>query len=282
MSQQPHQSTTEQRPLRRHIDPLTAVGALIALVAVTAIVTYLLLTRAPQVAAQAGPPERFLAAATQQAINATRPPTDAPTEPGDADATPTPTSPPPPTPVITAAPGTSPAADSPAESVVQATANPFGNWPIPDNMESSFWLSIPAIEVEAPVIAFSPWEREVDGVPVLRLPVPNFYGVSWHTGSAQPGFAGNTVISGHSNLYGGVFGDLDELTYGQEIALWSELGVFSYYISQIEYMEEDGQPLAVRQRNAQWLNATTDNRVTLITCWPRSDSSHRLIVVATR
>jgi sortase A len=100
--------------------------------------------------------------------------------------------------------------------------------------------------------------------------------------SSEPGFQGNTILTGHHNVYGGVFADLHKLNYGAEIAIWSEYGVFSYYISIIEYLEEDEQPLEVRFQNAQWLNDTLDDRVTLITCWPNSTITHRLIVVGTR
>jgi sortase A len=57
--------------------------------------------------------------------------------------------------------------------------------------------------------------------------------------------------------------------------------VFSYYVSEIEYLEEKDQPLDVRHQNATWLENTPDQRVTLVSCWPRS-GTHRLLVIATR
>jgi sortase A len=36
----------------------------------------------------------------------------------------------------------------------------------------------------------------------------------------------------------------------------------------------------VRLQNAQWIQPTTDERLTLVTCWPYNDNSHRLIIVA--
>jgi LPXTG-site transpeptidase (sortase) family protein len=268
----------QQRPGEAVIDPITAAGALLALIAGTALVTYGALTIPARIAVASGPPEAFRVAATQQAaqLGASTPTAaqEAPDNQGQ--------------------PLTSSAGDPTQTSGVESsgpsttldpptpfpTLNPYGDWPFSGDVD--YWLSIPRIRVEAPVMAFSPWEREIDGVAVLRLPVPNSYAVSWDARSAEPGFGGNTVLSGHSNLYGGVFGDLDQLTYGDEVALWSPYGVFSYYVSLIEYIEENNQPLEVRFQNAQWLYQTTDSRVTLITCWPRSDSTQRLIVVATR
>lgn len=271
-----------QRPSARVIDPLTAAGGLLALVAATALITYLALTIPGKIAAAGGPPEEFRAAATRQAASATSTPPVPTTPQTPSEPASTPVSE---TPISSEANGGD--ADSMEDagstaSGAAATANPYGNWPLSSSVDADYWLSIPAIGVEAPIIGFMPWEREVDGVPVLLLPVPNSYAASWDMRSAEPGLGWNTVLSGHSNLYGGVFGDLDNLAYGDEVAVWSPYGVFSYYISEILYIEENNQPLEVRLQNAQWLRPTGDQRVTLITCWHRSDSTHRLIVIATR
>jgi LPXTG-site transpeptidase (sortase) family protein len=232
------------------------------------------LTVPGKLAAAGGPPQEFLAAATQQAalaaVTATGTPDETLTEEVTSVQTQLPTS-------------TAAAVDAQTNvsSGLAPTANPYGDWPFAG--DSDYWLTIQSISLEAPIIAFSPWDREIDGVSVLRLPVPNSFAVSWDERSAEPGFAGNTILSGHSNAYGGVFGDLDQVPYGAEVALWSRLGVFSYYVSSITYVEEADQPLDVRLQNARnWLGPSSDTRVTLITCWPRSDSSQRLIVVATR
>ena len=45
-------------------------------------------------------------------------------------------------------------------------------------------------------------------------------------------------------------------------------------------LEERDQSLDVRIENAQWIEQTDDERLTLVTCWPYTDNSHRLIVVA--
>jgi LPXTG-site transpeptidase (sortase) family protein len=260
-----------QRPGPRILDPITAIGALIAVIATTALITYAALTLPGKLAAAGGPPEEFLAAATRQAalVAVTATPDDPLAEEPAQAQFPTSTA----TEVVDAQTGVS---AGPA-----ATANPYGDWPFTG--DSDYWLTIQSINLEAPIIAFLPWDREVDGVSVLRLPVPNSFAVSWDERSAEPGFAGNTIISGHSNAYGGVFGDLDKVPYGGEVALWSRYGVFSYYVSSITYIEEKDQPLDVRLQNARiWLGQSSDTRVTLITCWPASDSSQRLIVVATR
>ena len=35
-----------------------------------------------------------------------------------------------------------------------------------------------------------------------------------------------------------------------------------------------------RLQNARWIAATADERLTLVTCWPNTTNSHRLIIVA--
>ncbi len=259
------------------VDPITAAGALLALVAGTALITYGLLTVPGKLAAAAGPPDEFRLAATQQAGEQVTPSpgiTSTAESPGgqvSGSAS---------TPAASAT--AMPEANNAVPPAPTSTSNPYGNWPLAAAVDADYWLSIPAIHLEAPVIGFMPWEREVEGAMVLRLPVPNSFAVSWDMRSSEPGFGGNTVLTGHSNLYGGVFGDLDLLNFGDEVALWSPYGVFSYYVSQIEYIEDNNQPLEVRLQNAQWLQQTADQRVTLITCWPNNNSTHRLLVIATR
>jgi len=269
----------------RTVRPLTAAGLLLILVSTTALVTYGILTVPGVLAAKGGPPDEFLAAATAQAAGftatldeATTTPTgDGPTATPDPDAENDPTA----TTVVQAGAGTAGSAGARPPSV-RPTANPYGDWPLPDWVDERYWISIPQIALEAPVIALAPTDKSVDGVDVLRLPVPNSFSVAWDLTSAAPGFAGNTILTGHSNFYGGVFGNLDSVTQGAEIAVWSEYGVFSYYVSSINYLEESGQPMEVRLQNAQWLNDTADDRITLITCWPTSTSSHRLVIVGQR
>lgn len=259
------------------------------IVAATGLLTYGALSLPTRLAAASGPPEAFREAATAQAASLTAEDAvqAAPQGGGDVPAAGQP-------PAADGAGGSTPAADAPsgptptlhvAVPAVTETPTPEpagGSSIVPDWADERYWLSIPRLELEAPVLAFAPRERDVDGVPVDRLPVPNFFAVGWDETSAEPGFAGNTVLAGHNNLFGAVFGGLTDLQVGDEIAVWSEYGVHSYRVQQTHLLEEEGQPLEVRLQNAQWLNDTPDDRLTLITCWPRESYTHRLIIVATR
>jgi sortase A len=51
-------------------------------------------------------------------------------------------------------------------------------------------------------------------------------------------------------------------------------------VSERHILPEKGQPLSVRLKNAAWIQPTTDERLTLVTCWPYTSNTHRLIIVA--
>jgi sortase A len=38
--------------------------------------------------------------------------------------------------------------------------------------------------------------------------------------------------------------------------------------------------MEVRIANAKWIQPTSDERLTLVTCWPYTNNTHRLIIVA--
>lgn len=141
-------------------------------------------------------------------------------------------------------------------------------------------IVIPDIGLDAPVSGIS-LEKFVDGEQTYyQWPVPNEFLVGWHDNSARLGVAGNTVLNGHHNVHGEVFRGLIDLEEGAEIILYDQAQSFVYRVTMMQVLAERDQPLAVRMENAQWIAPTEDERVTLITCWPYTDNSHRLVVVA--
>ncbi len=141
-------------------------------------------------------------------------------------------------------------------------------------------ILIPAIDVDAPVSGIGLAPIEVDGETYYQWQVPNEYRAGWHNTSARLGEVGNTVLNGHNNIFGEVFRDLEYLQEGDEITVYDNETPFVYTITQIEILPEQGQPIAVRQENAQWILPTEDERLTLISCWPYESNTHRLVVVA--
>ena len=110
--------------------------------------------------------------------------------------------------------------------------------------------------------------------------VPASYAAGWHDQSAPLGQPGNTVLNGHNNIGGAIFRDLAHLKQGQKIVLYDQERAYTYEVVQQEYLREAGQPLKNRVMNARWILPTTDERVTLVTCWPNTSNSHRLVVIA--
>lgn len=141
-------------------------------------------------------------------------------------------------------------------------------------------IVIPTIDVDAPVVPIGMQAFESDGQTYYQWQVPSAYKAGWHNTSARLGHVGNTVLNGHHNIYGEVFRHLVDLEAGDEIVMHDPEITYTYLVDQVLILEEQGQPISVRRENAQWIEATDDERLTLVTCWPYSDNSHRVIVIA--
>jgi len=108
------------------------------------------------------------------------------------------------------------------------------------------------------------------------------YAVGWHQTSALLGQPGNTVMAGHHNVNGEVFRDLVNIEVGDKVAVYAGGQRFEYRVELKTIVKEKGEPIEVRQRNAEWIASTDDERLTLVTCWPYTNNTHRVIVVARR
>lgn len=106
------------------------------------------------------------------------------------------------------------------------------------------------------------------------------FAVGWHKTSALLGQPGNTVMAGHNNINGEVFRDLVNVELGDRVVTYAGEKKFEYEVTFKTIVKEKGEPPEVRQRNAQWIAPTADERLTLVTCWPYTSNTHRVIVVA--
>ncbi len=141
-------------------------------------------------------------------------------------------------------------------------------------------LLIPAIALDAPVQPVG-WQLvEIDGQFFGQWDTPDGYTVGWHNTSAPPGQPGNTVLNGHHNIEGRVFGHLIELTPGDVVILQAGGQTFRYVVAQTMVLPEKWQTVEERLANARWILPGDDERVTLVTCWPETGNGYRLIVVA--
>jgi LPXTG-site transpeptidase (sortase) family protein len=174
--------------------------------------------------------------------------------------------------------------------------------PAPSPMSLSWWTAWP----QAPM--FSPPETPARGVPLrITVPVigldapvrvapsrivliagrryrewlaPDAPAAGWIPTSARVGEIGNLVLNGHHNIAGAVFRHLVDLPLGARIRIDAVGGAREYEIVERRILPERDQPLAVRESNARWIQATAEERLTLVTCWPPWSNSHRLILIA--
>ncbi|HSG16571.1 MAG TPA: sortase [Anaerolineae bacterium] len=147
--------------------------------------------------------------------------------------------------------------------------------------DDSTRLLIPAIGVDAPIKPVGLMEMEENGRSYQQWQVPSGYAIGWHSTSAWLGLPGNTVLNGHNNVHGAVFRDLVDVNFGDEIVVHEGQQTYRYQVAHREVLEESDQPLSVRLENAKWMFPTSDERLTLISCWPYVGNTHRVIVVAT-
>lgn len=142
-------------------------------------------------------------------------------------------------------------------------------------------LQIPSISLDAPIQAV--WLKQVviDGGVYSQWNVPDGRVVGWHETSAPIGQIGNTVLNGHHNVEGQVFGDLVKVEVGDAIHLEGRTGAGrDYIVVQTLLLAEEGRSAEQRLENARWLLPSHDERITLVTCWPPDGRSHRLVVIA--
>jgi len=103
-----------------------------------------------------------------------------------------------------------------------------------------------------------------------------------HRGSADPGQAGNCVISAHSSDAGGaVFRRLDEVADGDVVELHTVNGQrYEYVVTTVLTLDELSATLAEKREHARWLDPTDAPVLTLVTCWPAWSYTYRIVVRA--
>ena len=196
--------------------------------------------------------------------------------------TPSPTVPPEPTPGM--GPTKPQGRASPSPTAVPATPTTLTPSPSPTatpTPQPPTRIVAPAIRLDVPVVVMGWKTVNYKGQKVVEWDVPKD-AAGWHVNSALAGQPGNTVLSGHHNIEGKVFRYVVDLEIGDEVILYAGDRAFAYTVTEKYILKEAGMPWAVRQKNAQWIAATADERLTLVTCWPYEwpGNTHRVIVVA--
>jgi len=119
-------------------------------------------------------------------------------------------------------------------------------------------IVIPKLGVDSPIV-------EGDDAEALKMAVGH------RIGSANPGQRGNMILSGHNDIYGEVFRDLDQLAPGDTLTVYSNREAFDYVVRMRKVVEPTDTSV---------LEQSSGALVTLITCYPYLIDTHRLVVVA--
>jgi LPXTG-site transpeptidase (sortase) family protein len=141
-------------------------------------------------------------------------------------------------------------------------------------------IVIPAIELDAPIVYAKSKELDYQGQSYNQWLAPNSFAAGWHFTSVRLGQVGNLVLDGHHNVFGKVFGRLYQLQEGDLIRIYSGSFYMKFVVTNKLILPEKNTSLATRLDNARWILPTTDQRLTLVTCWPQDSNTHRLVIAA--
>lgn len=182
--------------------------------------------------------------------------------------------------VTATTPAVTPAATGKATTALSAP--PLAVQPHPAN-ESTVRLptrlKIPTIDLDIPVVELGWSQQEYAGKTFSEWDVAA-YAAGWHKNSALPGDGGNVVMSGHNNILGAVFRELDQLKKGDEITVSAGTRTYTYAVDQVIVLPDKSATEEQRIANSKWIGPFDDDRLTLVSCWPRNNNTHRIVVVA--
>jgi LPXTG-site transpeptidase (sortase) family protein len=135
------------------------------------------------------------------------------------------------------------------------------------------------IDLDSEVVEVG-WNQIVEDNVTTNVWVVADFAAGWHKNSALPGQGGNIVLSGHHNIKGEVFRYLVDIEIGSIISLYVGDQRYDYAVSDKFIVKDKGEPEAVRRANARWIGPFNEERLTLVTCWPFHNNTHRVIVIA--
>ena len=141
-------------------------------------------------------------------------------------------------------------------------------------------LVIPSIKVDTPVVELG-WKtsKTASGSIFSEWDVAD-YAAGWHKNSSVPGEHGNIVMSGHNNILGSVFRELDQLKRGDTLEVFAGGSEYAYAVDEVLILPEKHASDQQRKANVKYIQETDDDRLTLVSCWPRDDNTHRIVVIA--
>lgn len=118
-------------------------------------------------------------------------------------------------------------------------------------------IVISNIGVDWPVVPGDSWEELKQGI-------------GHHVGSANPGERGNLILSGHNDVYGEPFRDLEKLDMGKDVLVYAGANAYRYVIKAKRVVVPTDLSAVAASRNPI---------ITLITCTPYRVDTYRLILI---
>jgi sortase A len=118
-------------------------------------------------------------------------------------------------------------------------------------------IVIAGISVDWPVVEGDSWDELKQGI-------------GHRVGSASPGERGNLILSGHDDVYGEPFRDLEKLDVGKDVLVYAGGTSFRYVIRARR---------VVAPNDLSALAASKNPVITLITCTPYRVDTSRLILI---
>ncbi len=137
----------------------------------------------------------------------------------------------------------------------------------------------PSIKLDSKIIPVGWHVEQTASGPVEVWDVAS-YAAGWLINSAVPGQVGNMVLSGHHNILGEVFRYVVDLKVGDPITIYAGGTAYNYRVTDSFIVPDKYVSAQQKLDNGKWIGPFADERLTLVTCWPYTNNTHRVIVIA--
>ena len=141
-------------------------------------------------------------------------------------------------------------------------------------------IAIPAIDLNSRVEDIYPSKSNTISGSIRFTWDPIANAVGHYNTSGNPGEGQNIVLTGHNNMLGEVFRDLDQLSLGDQVTLFTNEKSFDYQVQKkliVPYTGVEAEGDAALQAYA---SPQSSEMVTLISCWPYYTNFHRIVIIA--
>ncbi len=141
-------------------------------------------------------------------------------------------------------------------------------------------LSIPAINLNSTIEEVSTIETVSPSGEIVSVWDVSAFAVGHYLTSGNPGGGQNIVLAGHNNTLGEVFRDLNQLSPGDEVILFTEEKEFHYLVEKKYILPFLGDPEGSAAQLQSYAAPQPTEMVTLISCWPYATNANRIVIIA--